>query len=697
MKLTRLKIALLLGGTFFVFGLITLPHYGINWDTINHLPRGQAYLRYILTRKTNYNDLPTLYYDWNVRQQWPNQNPDSLAIDTSLPAGEQAERSFYQLSAADFTYFINKDGDGHPPLSDILSSAFNSVLFGRLRLINDIDAYRVYGVFLASCLVGLIYYWVSKEYGKVAGFFASLSLAIYPLFWAESHFNNEKDIPETVFWSFMFFSIWQAIVRKSKRWLLVSGIFFGLALGTKFNILFSVLAIAPWLLIYKLKEFWQGDRQLGKFFKANLWIIGFGVLAIIIGLAIFFGSWPYLWDDPMNKVATVFGFYKNIGTTTGADPRFVGKWIINTFVIQWIVYTTPLPILFFSFLGMLAVLFSIKKDKNLTGVLFALWLFVPIARASLPNVSTYGGVRQLMEYIPALSIFSGIGVASFYKLALSRVNKYLVLLVVFVPFVWTITTLVKIHPNENVYFNEIIGSLSGAKDKEFPYWGFSFGSPYRQAASWLYKNAEKDATVAFTYDLIPNLPRIWLRQDLNMHNSNRSGYLMKGEYAVGLVYAGTKDRSHYEQYLENLLEPVYEVKVDGVAILKIWKNDKQYLKRPLTEAKIKTKMTKTEAGLRFEFPDTVSLSRLEIDYSENNCKPLISGLVRTSIDSNNWKMVPGVLPDDWRITGIGEQPSNGKYIEPFVGQKAKYMDLLLDPVDTCLKNVQKFDVYYFLE
>ena len=127
---------------------------------------------------------------------------------------------------------MKTDGDGHPPLSDILTSIFNRILFGQLRLINDIDSYRVYGLLLAAATVGLTFYWTTKNWGRFAGFIASASLALYPLYWSESHFNGEKDIPETAYWSFFFFSFYTAITKRNWKWVLLSGLFFGLALGT---------------------------------------------------------------------------------------------------------------------------------------------------------------------------------------------------------------------------------------------------------------------------------------------------------------------------------------------------------------------------------------------------------------------------------------------------------------------------------
>ena len=668
------KIAFILGSVFFVLGLITLPHYGINWDTVNHLPRGQAYLRYLTTGKKDYSDLKRYFYDWRNRDQWYWQKSQSLLIDANLPAVKVPTRSMYQLDSYTYNDYIEHDGNGHPPLSDILSSAFNRILFGKLKLINDIDSYRVYGIFLSACLVGLLYHWLSKIYGKVAGFFASLSLSLYPLFWAESHFNTEKDIPETVFWSFFLYSIWKGVKEKSVKWILLSGIFFGLALGTKFNILFSILVIIPWILFLIVFR----KLKISETLKNAFW----GIMAFLIGLGLFIGTWPYLWADPISRIIGVLNFYKGIGASGGNT--------VNWYPLQWITYTTPLVILFLFIIGLGFAVHRIIKEKDDLPLLFLLWLVVPILREVAPGASFYGGGRQIMEHVPAMAIVAGLGAQAVYN-KFPRKLTTTFLLLAFMPIT---LKLISIHPNENVYFNPLIGGLSGAKKANIPYWGFSFGSAYRQGVNWLNTNAEKDAQIVYVYELIPNFPRLWLRPDLILHNNGRSGYLRKGEYAITLTYQGLEKRSYYDMYLNKFIKPVYEAKVDGVAILNIWKNDNEHLISPWKEEKIKNViLIPTQTGLKFDLGNAYSLSRLEITYNNLDCPKLTSGYVEVSADEKSWERLPGVLPEDWRISAMGEQPKDGKFIEPFVGQMARYVHVSLTPEDTCLKSIKDFDFY----
>lgn len=680
-----LKLSVLVSLIFFAVSISTLTGYGINWDTINHLPRGQAYLHYFLTGSRDYSDLPLYFNGWQKPGQWYFQDPDYLRIKTDLPNNNAFPRSMYQVEDMNLDYFLEKDGDGHPPLSDIASALFNEILFRRLHLVNDIDSYRIYGILLASITVGLVFYWASMLYGKVSGLVAALVISLYPLYWAESHFNTEKDVPETAFWAIFMFSFWKGITTKNWKWIILTGITFGLALGTKLNIVFAVLVIVPWLLVYLFQG--KGIFTNIKFFLKEKKILLSLMLIPINGFIILLATWPYLWQDPLRGFFKMLGFYQTIGMTNVITYAPFG---INTFPLKWILFTTPIVALLLTIAGIVAYLFNFRKDKNRTALLFIIWLLVPIIRVVIPGSNIYGGVRQIMEFIPAMALVSAYG---FYNLT-KKINlklSFVLAVTIFLPILFRI---ISIHPNENVYFNELIGGLKGAKEQGLKYWGFSFGSPYRQAASWLNKNAPEKSKIVYTYDLIPNLPRIWLRSDLDLYNAYRSGYLRQGEYAMGLTYDGSENRSYYDMYLEKFIEPVFEVKVDDTAILKIWKNDSDHIISSTNEELYSGSVLKKDKNnLIFDLKSVKKLSRLEIKYFENKCKPLVSGLVYISTDAKIWVTVGGYLPDDWRVATAGEQPKGGSFIEPFVGQEARYIKLVLEPVDTCLINIRSFKLF----
>lgn len=673
----RIKISILLGTVFFAFGVATLPHYGINWDTINHLPRGQAFLHFFLTGKSDYSDLPDFIPYW--------QNPKSLSIDTNTPGNKILNRSFYQSNATTAKWFLEHETGGHPPLSDIFSSIFNRIFFGQLKLINDIDAYRVYGMFLAASLVGLVFWWISGRYGKFAGFIAAVSLASYPLFFSEAHFNAEKDIPEAVFWSFLIFSFWKAFTGKNNKWIIMTGLFFGFGLGTKFNVIFSPLVLAPWVLAY------LGFQGL----QRNVKLITKMLASFLFGFGIFLASWPYLWADPIDRIGKVVTYYRSIGITQNRDQDFIILGL-NSYPLQWITYTTPIIILFLAIIGILVSLKRFRDDQDRLSLLFLLWLLVPILRVTFPHSTIYGGVRQIMEYIPALAIFAGIGAGFLGRYFKARGKSLVIMVILTLAFLPHLGKLISIHPNENVYFNELIGGLSGAKQRELPSWGNSFGAAYRQGVIWINDNTPKGSGIALARELMPNIPTIWFRPDLDVSNRFRSGYVRRGEYVIGLTYQGTPNYSYFDAYLEKFLNPVYQVKVDDVAILQIWRNSEENLKINVEEEVLSDAiLAKDKLGLTFDIGGVKKISRLEIEYNEKSCSPLKSGLVQLSVDGEHYEQQWGALPGQWRIAALGAQPNEGHFIEPFLEQEAQFIRLVLSPADTCLKNVKDFKVYVF--
>ncbi|QQG43493.1 MAG: glycosyltransferase family 39 protein [Candidatus Daviesbacteria bacterium] len=694
------KLTLLICLFVFILGLVTLPHYGINWDTINHLPRGQAYLHYFLTGRKDYNDLPSFqkYY----------QNPETLRIDADKDISDITKRSYYQNDSVTFETYMKIDGDGHPPISDILSAGFNLILFQKLHLINDVDSYRVYGVLLASLLVGLVFFWTSKIYGKFAGFVAALSLITYPLFFSEMHFNTEKDIPESFYWSLFLFLIWYGVKILKAKWILFSGLVFGLGLGTKFNILFSSLVIAPWFLVLALGKSIEYKKnilnKINAFLKisSNRRFVISLFLVPLVGFVIFLATWPYLWQDFEYGLWRVFNFYKTIGLTVNVNRDFLGPLGANTYPLLWIISTTPPLTLLLSLIGFIFALIKIKSEKDKVSLLILLWLLVPILRVIWPGATIYGGVRQIMEYIPALAILSGLGASFLTRWRYKKVISILILLA-FIP---VVIRLVQIHPNENVYFNFLTGGLSGAKEKQIPSWGNSFGSAYRQGVVWLNKNAPPNAEADFVYELMPNIPLIWVRPDILFHNSRRSGPLRRGDYAMTLTYDGVINRSYYDKYLEQQVNPVYETQVDGVAILKIWENDTAHTKEGFKNQKLieDVSVKRLNGMIDIDLKIPAALSYLEAFYNSSitrisssaydlvNCQDLKYGVVSISLDGSKEIELGDKLPTG-QIAVYGEQPKDGRFVYSFLGERARYIRLKLSPSDACLFNIQSLKVF----
>lgn len=543
---------------FFVIHTLLVSGYGMNWDEPIHYIRGQIFLRFFLTGKKDFADLPTL------RIHYPKNAFSTLPKAFDYENDDEYRRSIYQYDQMTdrltFTYFITSDDEaGHPPISDILASLSNYVFYQKLGWFGDIESYHLFIVFVSSLLVASIFLFTSSYYGMFAGIVATLSLSLYPLFFAEGHFNI-KDPVEAAFYGLTLMSFYWATVRNSRKILFVSSLLAGLALSTKFNILFATITVFLWIAFYQLS-------------KVKSMVIGFFVYPCV-ALIVLISTWPYLWDDPIGKLAKVVGYYRHIGGIAYQTTTLVPFWRLNTYAIQWVLYATPLVTLFLFLVGVWWTLRFGMREKTKTAVFVFFWFLVPILRVSLPGTGIYGGLRQIMEFVPALAILSGIGA----KYLVGR--HWLLRFVIIFAFVPITLKIISIHPNQNVYFNSLIGGLNGAKERNFPDWGVTLGSAYQQGMNWLTIHAEPEANVALVKGLLSNVPRIMIRPDINFSEFYWSGQAKKGEYLMEVTdYYWTRDISKEKRTYLDSLEPVYEVKVDSVSILTIWKNDREHTRK----------------------------------------------------------------------------------------------------------------------
>lgn len=639
-------LALTLSVIFFLILFFTLKDYGTSWDETLHFSRGQAYLNFYLTGKESYDQNNT-------------------------------RKSYYKLDYQNGDYWF-KENAGHPPINGTLAALSNYIFYQKLGVMGDIQSYQLFNIFVSSLLVFVVVYFAMGTLGTFAGLVAFLSIATYPLFFAESHFNI-KDPAETAFFTATIWTFYSSLKRGNIWWLFGSVIFFSLALGTKFNILFLPFIIIPYL-IFRYKS---NILSFTKIPKKYVFILLTGPFIVA---AIFFGTWPYLWSNFPSTLLSVFGYYKEIGTGTQYQPSEFYLFGFNLFPLQWIIFTTP-PLLLFLFA--IGFIFALKNlnFKNGVFLLWLLWLFIPIIRVSSPGATIYGGDRQIMEFLPALVLVVSIGSWQIAKLFKGNYQKIAKILLLFL-FLWPIFVLHKMHPQENVYFNSLIGGLTGAQKRNFPSWGNSYGNAYFEGIKWINRNTEKGAKVALIQGTETNTPLILYRPDIQVHNFYWSGLDRKGEYLMDLIFNDTGKAFYYTwEYVNKFLVPVYELKVDNVTILRIWKNDKDHfkpeyrdIKESLYTGKIKTSSVYNKYIL--ELDETVGLSRIILKFeNRNNCLPVKATVVETSLDQKNWFRENDSMP--FPQVGNKSNLENNKLTIYFADKKAKYISFLFESDQTC--------------
>lgn len=648
---------------FLVVGIATLPDYGINWDEPKHFGRGQAYLHYVLTGHRNYLNIPQYpllkgTFDSNLEYEVPK---------SIIPPDESYRRSYYQSDVYTLDFLLKNEKNipdlhGHPEGNDFMAAVFNRIFYQKLNLLGDIESYHLFEVFVSFLLLVGIAYFVYKHLGIFPSFISTASLALYPLFFAESHFNI-KDPPEAAFFGLTIIFFYFGMVNKNKVLIIISAVLAGLAFVTKLNAIFIIPILLSWMFLYK------------KLDKGTVAVL---LLCPVIAFIVFFLMWPLLWFSPVEVLTNMVKFYRNIGL--GA----ISGW--NAYPIVWIVYTTPIPIIILSLIGVGHSLINIRK---LNGFYFIVlfWIFLTILRVSLPGTSIYGGVRQIMEFIPALAVLTGIGsyaLISHSKRFLSAFSKGTIVVAMF----FMLWENVNIHPNQNVYFNQLAGGLWGAREKNVPSWGNSYGNAYMQGVNWINENAEPNAKLAVAVGNMINIPRIKLREDIDFSNKHWSGHLREGEYVIELYFNWDPRELYAYSYYDTFLNPVYQVIIDKVPILKIWKNDLAHTKDDYKSVVIyspKNIKGEDESKIILDMGKVLNITKVEIKYSNVYCKMHTDGYIALSNDEENWIMLPErISGNQMRIDpvkfGIGDKLFN--YF--IAAREARYIMIDTLDFDSCL-------------
>ena len=661
----------LAGLIFFITTFFTLSDYNINWDEPPHFARGQAYLHFFLTGNRNYKDLPGFDKFWED-------------VGNREKVSNLQRYSIYQNSRT-MEHFLTYD-NGHPPINGILAAVFNYIFYQKLGVMPDVESYHLFIIFISSILAGTLFYWVKKEYGIFAAIISFLALFLYPSFFAETH-NNIKDPVETAFITFTLFFVAKALRDKKWKWAFLACVFAGLGLGTKLNILFVPFIIVFWF----LGRYWDTVQKL-KFnllfrIKPNAAIMLF--ICFFMPIAIPFVAWPFLWQDPINNLLRIFEFYKNIGVGPINQPTYVFGGL-NFYPLFWILFSTPIITLLLFSCGVLFVIINFKQEKYKLSFLALTWFLVTTGRISLSGFSIYGGGRQIMEFIPAMAILAGIGAVYIVKkLGNSTIQSIALKALIILMFLPIAIKLISIHPNQVAYFNPLIGGLSGAKEKNFPSWGMSLGNTYRQAVNWINANAQKEASVALVVSTGPNVPFILFRDDINYGNGFWSGNNKKGEYLVEEIFDNWMRVYYYPaEYADRILEPVYEVKVDNVAIAKVWKNDSVHTKPEFRNVvnidENNFHWEKKEDSILISLSKEIRVTNIDVVYKSDSCFPIKGGSVRLSFDGKSWNELRQGISESYIL--------EDKFYYPIAAYNTKFIELNLIANDKCDYSISKISL-----
>ncbi len=333
-------------------------------------------------------------------------------------------------------------------------------------LTDDLTAHRIGNMLLVALMAALLYLWIGKYYGQIAGFAAVAALLSMPRFFFHAHLAA-LDVPAAFSILLLTCLFWETRDRKGWAWGLLLGLAWGLALATKINAIFVPFPLFIWWLSFRR------DRVLFLRF----------ILMGIVAIPVFFAAWPWLYTHTFSRLGSYLAFvtvnHWQIGQFYLGQFYMPPPWHFG-FVMVWAVIPITLTLLYF-----LGVIFNARAraDKGLAWLLF-LSALTPILAIAISKSIVYDNERMFMAAFPFLAGLAGAGfglllskwqsISARWKSKVLRLAGAIMLAVVcLAP---QLVTMVRLYPHYLSYYGEGVGGVAGASriGLETTYWCESY-------------------------------------------------------------------------------------------------------------------------------------------------------------------------------------------------------------------------------
>lgn len=317
---------------------------------------------------------------------------------------------------------------------------------------------------------------LGKELGNSwrMGFFALIFMALSPRIFGHA-MNNPKDIPFAaayVFTSLYLVRLIKHLPRPGSKILLCLAV--GIAAAINFRVggllLIAYLALIVFTFIFVKKEGQPVFKSDLQFFKMG----GRFLLVMVLGYLGGLCFWPYGWEAPLRHPWQALQEMSNFSTSI--RMLFAGSHLWSDelpwyYTLQWLGMVAPLFILLGLLLALLRLPFLPKKVDRFALVFVAFSFVFPISYAIYKGASLYDGIRHFLFVYPVLAVLAALGWHQLMLMAKSGWPRRLVGLGLAALCGWSLFWMVKNHPHQYVYFNELVGGVAGAHGQyEVDYW-----------------------------------------------------------------------------------------------------------------------------------------------------------------------------------------------------------------------------------
>ncbi len=376
--------------------------------------------------------------------------------------------SYYQTNGQDTTALSFKNLYYYGGMFDYFCAKANTIAKKDVY-----DVRHFINAFVGALLViftGFLARKVTKSW--LAACLGLLFMLLSPRVFGDS-MNNPKDIPFAA--AYMFTVIQLAtfasqLPRPSFRtlfWLTVG-------IAAAINVRVGGLILIGYIGLFSLIKLISDTSLIKQVFGRHFLKLVFSVVAVVV-IGFYAGMlyWPYGAQAPTKNPFLALKEMSNF--STGIRMLFEGNHLWSDeipwyYIPKWIYITSPVFIL----LGLILFVPNIFIKKNKYNVMLTLVIVAgafPVVYAIYKHSSLYDGMRHFQFVYPMFVVLAVWGWYSSMNLMNSKVYKLGVTVFLAILMALPLKWMVKNHPYEYTYFNEVFGGIDNAYAKyETDYW-----------------------------------------------------------------------------------------------------------------------------------------------------------------------------------------------------------------------------------
>lgn len=288
-----------------------------------------------------------------------------------------------------------------------------------------------------------------------------LFLLIFPRLFAHSFFNvKDAVLVAAVMWA--MYTMVRFLNKPDWRWAVAHGLTSALAIDVRIVAVIIPALTLGWLVV----------RMVSKGPALRKTIIPVGAYLLTLAL-VMIAFWPYLWANPLKNLLEA---YRVMGSYEwGGEVLLWGEFIHPMsgmpwyYLPSWMLITIPVGVGVFFLIGAGLMVGKLRESALLDWVVLSVFA-APAAMVILKDSVLYDDWRQLYFIYPA---FAFIALAGAEGLQRRFRNKKIVPALMGLTIVVGIAQMVRYHPLQHVFFNELAGTSREVRFDQ-DYWGVAF-------------------------------------------------------------------------------------------------------------------------------------------------------------------------------------------------------------------------------